>query len=205
MVSRIVIALMLQIGAGACSEHEGSTHQAPPPSGSARITERQQECKSTGNTDLRIRTHCSLMGYRVSLLIAFPESLGDRTLYMIDCSKQRMDCKAVTMRLERAPSALDPSDVDIGSYRLTVRHPSRVVIEEIQPQAPVSKKTIAIDTERGTATIDIIGKSQRDDWKAEVECEEVQKSIPSIEANLRAQERDLGLSPHDPLVRPDVK
>jgi hypothetical protein len=121
------------------------------------------------------------MGYRAVLLAAFPQRLGDRMLYMLNCSKQRNDCEAVTMGLESAPSALDPEDVEIGSYQLTQSHLSRAVIEEIRPRSPVAKRTIVIDTDQGTALLDIIGQSREDDWKAEVKCEEVQKAIPSDE------------------------
>jgi hypothetical protein len=100
---------------------------------------------------------------------------------MLNCSKQRNDCEAVTMGLESAPSALDPEDVEIGSYQLTQSHLSRAVIEEIRPRSPVAKRTIVIDTDQGTALLDIIGQSREDDWKAEVKCEEVQKAIPSDE------------------------
>lgn len=196
------ILLLLACNEG--SERQESERQVTPANDRTRLTEpgRDMDHKAMDNADMRVRTHCSLMGYRVSLLAAFAEKLGDRTLYNLDCSKQRMDCTAVTMRLEKSPNALDPSDIEIGSYRLALRHPSRILIEEMNPRPPVAKKTIIIDTDQENTSLDIIGQTGEGDWRTEVKCEEVRKSIPSVEAQLREQEHELGLSPSDPLVRP---
>lgn len=178
---------MTGIYALACSQQSPPVPQPAPPADPARPAPNQHGTKVISNSDMQIRTHCSLMGYRAQLLAAFPEKLGDRTLYMLDCSKQTRDCNAVTMNLENSPNQLDLSDIEFGSYRVTVRTKDRAVIEETHSRFPYSKKMIIIDTDRGAASYELVGQSHNDDWRAEVKCDEVLKSDPSIEKQLQEQ------------------
>ena len=178
MASRIVEVFTASICAAACSQQEATV---PAPSAKPESTPHLKGSGSVtllNNSDMRIRSHCSLFGYRVRLLAAFPERLGDRTLHMLDCRKPIGDCEAIVISLEHHPSQLDFSDVRLGSYRLSTQEPHRAIIEEVSPSHPVAKKTIILDTARGTATYDIVGRTHDNDWRAEVKCDEVLKAVP---------------------------